>query len=55
MKKDDRAVLFLKQTPAGGHVPWGRGQGVLKLDTTDHVEGSDVTLDDVKAAVRNAR
>lgn len=55
VEKDDRAVLFLKQTPAGGHVPWGRGYGVLMLDSTNHVVGSDVTLDDVKASVRSAR
>jgi hypothetical protein len=55
MKKDDRAVLFLKQTPAGGHVPSGRGYGVLMLDSTNHVEGSDVTLDQVKALISNAR
>jgi len=55
MKKDERAVLFLRQTPAGGHVPWGRGSGVLMLDSTNHVQGTDVTLDDVKAGVRNAR
>ena len=42
-------------TPAGSHVPWGRGNGVLKLDQTNHIEGSDVTLEDVKAAIRNAR
>jgi hypothetical protein len=55
MEKNDRAVLFLKHTPAGSHVPWGRGKGVLKLDETNHVEGSNVTLDDVKNAVKNAR
>jgi hypothetical protein len=55
MQKNDRAVLFLKHTPAGSHVPWGRGNGVLKLDETNHVEGSNATLEDVKAAIRNAR
>ena len=55
MEKNDRAVLFLKYTPAGSHVPWGRGNGVLKLDETNHVEGSNATLEDVKAAIRNAR
>jgi hypothetical protein len=55
MKKGERAVLFLNQTPAGGHVPWGRGNGVLKLDSSDHVDGSNVTLDDVKRMVKDAR
>ena len=55
MKNGDRAVMFLNETPAGGHVPWGRGKGVLKLDASDRVEGSDVTLDDVKRMVLAAR
>lgn len=55
MKKGDRAVMFLNQTPAGGHLPWGRGNGVLKLDSTNHIEGTNLTLDDVKRMVGAAR
>ena len=56
LKKGDRAVLFLDATvtPAGAYRPHQRGLGVLKLDSTNHVAGSSVTLDQIKAAVRAA-
>jgi hypothetical protein len=55
MKKGERAVMFFNQTPAGGHVPWGRGNGVLKVDSSNHIEGTNVTLDEVKRLVGAAR
>ena len=55
MEEGDRAVMFLNVKPNGKNVPSGRGKGVLKLDNTNHVEGTDVSLDDVKRMVRAAR
>jgi hypothetical protein len=57
LKKGDRAVFFLdaRVTSAGAHRLHGRGLGVLKLDNSNHVEGTPVTLQDVKAAIRAAR
>jgi hypothetical protein len=55
IEKGERTVLFLTQTPAGGHVPSGRGQGILKLNSANQVEDSNLTLDDVKQMVRDAR
>jgi len=55
VKEGDRAVFFLDGNGNGnGHVPHGRGRGILKLDDDDRVEGSDITLDQVKTAVRGA-
>lgn len=52
MVKGDRAVLFLNDSPKGGHVPHGRGHGLLKLDGDDRVPGTPLTLDDIRAAVK---
>jgi hypothetical protein len=48
-------VLFLDQTPDGGHVPHGRGAGVLKLDADDRVAGTSASLGDIRAAVKAAQ
>ena len=53
LKAGERAVFFL-DADGSGHVPHGRGHGILKLDDDDHVKGSTLTLDDVKTAVRGA-
>jgi hypothetical protein len=53
LKAGDRAVFFL-DNDGGGNVPHGRGRGVLKLDDGDHVTGSNLTLAQVKDAVRGA-
>ena len=54
MARGERAVLFLDEAKAnrGGHVPHGRGAGVLKLDADDRVAGTSVSLDDVRKAVK---
>jgi hypothetical protein len=54
MERGERAVLFLDEAQAnrGGHVPRGRGAGVLKLDADDRVAGTAVSLDDVRKAVK---
>jgi hypothetical protein len=53
LKEGERAVFFLDADGAG-HVPHGRGRGILKLDDDDKVKGSNLTLEHVKNAVRGA-
>lgn len=55
MAKGERAVLFLDDSPKNGQVPHGRGAGVMKLDENDRVEGTDLTIDDIRAAVKAAQ
>lgn len=55
LKAGDRAVVFLRRTAAGGTVPQGRGVGIMKLDGNNRIEDSDLTLDDVRQAVRANR
>jgi hypothetical protein len=55
IEKGERTVVFLTQTPDGDHVPSGRGQGILKLNSANQVEDSNLSLDDVKQMVRDAR
>ena len=56
LRSGERAVFFLNAATASGtHRPHRRGLGVLKIDRTDHIEGSTASLDDVKLAVRAAR
>jgi hypothetical protein len=54
MSRGERAVLFLDETPAGAHVPHGRGLGILKLEGADQVGGTNLTLADLRALVRRA-
>jgi hypothetical protein len=51
-KGNERAVLFL-DAAAGGFVPHRRGLGILKLDRGEQVEGTTLTLADVRRAVRS--
>ncbi|HEV8394171.1 MAG TPA: hypothetical protein VGQ37_07845 [Vicinamibacterales bacterium] len=53
LKEGDRAVFFL-DADGLGNVPHGRGRGILKLDDDDKVKGSNLTLEQVKDAVRGA-
>jgi len=53
LSEGDRAVFFL-DADGNGNVPHGRGRGVLKLDDNDKVQGSNLTLEQVKDAVRGA-
>lgn len=52
LHKGDRAVFFLDSTASGGNKLHGRGQGVMKLDSGDRVQGSNMMLSDVRALVR---
>jgi hypothetical protein len=51
----DRAVFYLTRNPRGALVPHLRGQGVLKLDRSDRVADSTVTLADVRRSVAAGR
>jgi hypothetical protein len=53
LKEGDRAVFFL-DADGISNVPHGRGRGILKLDDNDKVTGSNLTLEQVKDAVRGA-
>lgn len=55
MKKGERAVVFLKEKSNGSQVPNGRGSGIMKLDKNNKVEDSDLTLDEVKRQVKEAK
>jgi hypothetical protein len=49
-----RVVMFLEREPSGRFRPSQRGRGVLQLDASGQVRGTDMTLDEVKAAVAAA-
>lgn len=51
----DRGVFFLRRGARGVFVPHLRAQGLLKLDRSDRVRGSDLTLADVRRAAGQAR
>jgi hypothetical protein len=53
LKEGERAVFFL-DADGLGNVPHGRGRGILKLDDGDNVKDSNLTLQQVKDAVRGA-
>ena len=44
----DRAVFYLRRNPRGALVPHLRGQGLLKLDRSNRVPGSSLTLDEIR-------
>jgi hypothetical protein len=44
----ERAVFYLRRNRRGAFVPHLRGQGLLKLDRFDRVEGSSLTLETVR-------
>lgn len=47
----ERAVFYLRRNPRGSFVPHLRGQGVLKLDASNRVPGSSLTLEDIRREV----
>jgi hypothetical protein len=55
MKRGQRGVFFLDSKPSGSDKPHSRGQGILVLDNSDHVQNSTLSLSEVKARVRSAR
>jgi hypothetical protein len=44
----DRAVFFMKRNARGRFVPHLRGQGLLKLDASNRVPGSSLTLETIR-------
>jgi hypothetical protein len=50
----DRGVFFLKHGRAGEHVPHLRGQGILLLDDTNRVRGTNLTLDEIRSLARGS-
>ena len=53
-KAGDRGMFFLDAAPDGSLVPHDRGRGLLKVSPAGLIEGSPVTLDDVKKQVTSA-
>jgi len=56
----ERAVFYLKRTARGTFVPHLRGDGLLKLDASNRVAGSSLTLEEIRreaaaGAVGNVR
>jgi hypothetical protein len=51
----DRGVFYLKRGSRGALIPHLRGQGLLKLDRSDRVRGSNVTLADVRREAGRVR
>jgi hypothetical protein len=48
----DRAVFYLTRSPRGALVPHRRGLGLLKLDRSQRVAGSSLTLEQIRRSVR---
>lgn len=55
VENGDRGTFFLDKSRDGSWVPHDRGFGIMKLDARDRVQDSDLTLDEIRAAVREAR
>jgi hypothetical protein len=51
----ERATFFLTRTARGRFVPHLRGQGLLKLDGSNRVPGSSLTLEQIRRAVAAGR
>lgn len=49
----ERAVFYLKRNVRGRLVPHLRGQGLLKLDPSDRVPNSSLTLDTIRREARS--
>jgi hypothetical protein len=52
LNRGERAVFFMTRGKQGQFKPHLRGQGILKLDAKNHVQGSSLTLDDVRRMTR---
>ncbi len=55
LQRGNRAVMFLTSTPGGGNRPFGRGAGVVEIGDDDRALESDLTVEDIRAAVRASR
>jgi hypothetical protein len=54
MAAGERAVFFLQRNRQGVLVPHLRGQGILKLDSTNRIKGTPLTLDEVRRLATGA-
>jgi len=54
LEKGRRAVLFLSSAPGGGYTPHGRGSGVVEVGSDNRAIGTNLTVDDIRAAVKAA-
>jgi hypothetical protein len=50
----DRAVFYLRRDSRGAFVPHGRGEGLIRIDQSDRVSGSSLTLDEIRRTVAAA-
>jgi hypothetical protein len=50
----DRAVFYLRRNARGDLEPHGRGEGLLRLDQSNRVPGSSLTLEEIRQTVRAA-
>lgn len=50
----ERAVFYIRRNVRGRFIPHLRGQGLLKLDQTDRVPGSSLTLETIRREVAAA-
>lgn len=48
LNRGERAVFFLARGTNGEFRPHLNGLGILKLDSTNHVRGSSLSLDDIR-------
>lgn len=55
LQPNERAVFFLTKGKAGQNLPYHRGAGILKLDSSNRIAGTNVTLDDVRRIVNSVR
>jgi hypothetical protein len=55
LAQGDRAVFYLVRNARGALVPHLRGQGLLKLDRSDRVPGSSLTLNEIRRTVVEGR
>ena len=54
LQEGDRAVFFIDSANDGTNRPHDRGRGIMKLDASDRVAGSSLSLEDVRQGVRSA-
>jgi hypothetical protein len=53
LTRGERAVFFLAPGRAGEFRPYLRGQGILKLDPSNRVPGTSLTLDEIRRLARS--
>ena len=46
--------MFFLDSTSNGNRPHDRGRGIMKLDESDHVDGSALSLDEVRQQVQGA-